>query len=268
MKYPSTFKLIFAVFLLGCGSTAVASNNSSKTYQDTRQLLSAMSSPQLNQGSLAALFRVGDQRLADLIQALEDPAPEISRRAQIIIRYLGDEVGMRALYKWYGKRQQFSVAGPIPLPLSEYDYKVIHANYIDQPSKAWSGAEKYIYALALDGSPQAKAALSEMIKSAGSLDEDTVAGSTIKRVQESQPAMLLTGQRNLAKLVQSNAFFIDPEDQKYTSARLLALNKAKDKALIEVYINRGALSEEWYHVVIKKCGQGWKFFSITQAAVS
>lgn len=268
MRYRHTFKLVFAVFLLGCSSMVVASDKSSKTYQDTRKLLSAMSSPRLDRDKLAALFRIGDQQLADLIQALDDPAPEIRLRAQIIIRYLGDDVGMKALYKWYDKRQQFSVVGPIPLPLSEYDYKVIYANYIGKPSKAWSEAERYIYALALDGSPQAKAALSKMIKSASSLDEATVAGNAIKRVQESQPAMLLTEQKDLAKLVLKNAFFIAPEDRKYTSARLLALNGAEDKALIEVYINRGALSEEWYHVVIRKCEQGWKFFSITQVAVS
>lgn len=175
---------------------------------------------------------------------------------------------MKALYKWYEKRQQFSVAGPIPVPLSEYDYKVIYANYIGQQSKAWSGAEMYIYALALDGSPQAEAALSKMIKSTGSLNESTAAAGAIKRVQESQPELPLTGQKDLAKLVLKNAFFIAPEDRKYTSARLLALNVAKEKALIEVYINRGALSEEWYHVVIRKCEQGWKLLSITQVAVS
>ncbi|MCA1607614.1 MAG: hypothetical protein LC775_19590, partial [Acidobacteria bacterium] len=74
--------------------------------------------------------------------------------------------------------------------------------------------------------------------------------------------------KELGKEVLNNAFFVAQEDRKYTSARVLALNSAKKKALVEVYINRGTLAEEWYHVVLRRCDQGWKFVSITPVAVS
>ncbi len=107
-----------------------------------------------------------------------------------------------------------------------------------------------------------------MVKSATGIDESTFVGYAIKRIKTARPRDLITGEKDLAKLVLDNAFFVAPEDHKYASARLLGLNGNKNKALVEVYINRGRLAEEWYHVVIRKCGQGWKFFSITQVAVS
>jgi hypothetical protein len=222
----------------------------------------------INRDKLAALFQVGDKRIKDLIQLLDDPDQEISLRAQIVIRYLGTEIGMKGLLEWYGKRKQFSVAGPIPLPLREWDYDVIYANYVGKPVRGWYGAEPYIYALALDYSPRARAVLDEVVKSAKGGDESLVAVQAIKRIQASQPKQTLKGQKDLAKLVLRNAFFVSPEDRKHTSARLLNLSDSGDKALVEVYINRGALAEEWYHVVIQRCEQDWKFLSISQVGVS
>jgi hypothetical protein len=109
---------------------------------------------------------------------------------------------------------------------------------------------------------------SEVIKRTGNLDDDSAVLRAVKLVQANQPAKVLTGEKDPGNLVLQNAFFVSPIDRKYTSARLLALNGAVDKALVEVYINRGPLAEEWYHVVIRKCARGWKFFSITQVAQS
>lgn len=268
MRLKQTIKLGLVGLLLSCLGLAGAFGNSQKKYQGTSKLLFEMNNRLDDKDKLATLFRIGDEGITDLIQALNDPNPKISLRAQVTIRYLGNDVGMNGLFEWYSRQSQFPVSGPIPLPLSEWDYRAIYANLINAPPERWTRAESYIYALALDKSPRAKAVLSELIRNASGLDESSVAGRAISRVQATQPAMLLTGERDLAKLVQSNAFFVVPEDRKYTSAQLLALNGAKDKALVEVYINRGRVSEEWYHVVIKRYGPGWKFFSITQVAVS
>lgn len=268
MRYTQVIRSSLPVFLLSCFCALTAFGQSSKTYPNTLKLLSEMSSQNLNKDKLAKLFRVGDERIADLLKALDDPNPDIRLRAQIVIRYLGNEVGVKGLFEWYGKEKQFPVAGPIPLPLSEWDYKVINANYTNEPPEKWVRAEPYIYALALDGSPKAEEALRKILKIAGNLDEATLANRAAKCVLASQPTKILAGNKDLAKLVLTNAFFVAPDDRKYTSARLLALNGAKDKALVEVYINRGVLSEEWYHVVIQKSEQGWKFFSITPVAVS
>lgn len=264
MNYAQLIKSIVVIFVLCsfCALTIFA--QSKKTFQDTRRLLSEMNDVKNDSDKLAKLFQVGDERIEDLLKALDDPDPDISLRAQIAIRYLGSDTGVKRLFEWYDKQKQFRVSGPVPLPLREWDYKSIYANnYIE-----WFRAEPYIYALALDESSQSATVLKELIKHAGNLEEASVANRAIKSVQTGQPTKVLTGEKGLAKLVLNNAFFVSPDDRKYTSARLLAMNGAKDKGLLEVYINRGVLSEEWYHVVVQKCEQGWRFFSITQVAVS
>lgn len=268
MTYTQIIKTSLAVFFLGCFSSLTTFGQTQNTYQNTREILSQINDVKNNSDKLAKLFRVGDERIEDLLKALNDTDRDISLHAQIIIRYLGNDAGMKGLFEWYDKQGQFRVTGPIPLPLSEWDYKVIYASYINEPPKTWVKSEPYIYALALDDSPKAKEALEKMLEISGNLDESTIANQAARRVQASQPAKILTGEQNLAKLVLNNAFFILPDDQKYSSARLLVMNGAKNKGLIEVYINRGRLSEEWYHVVIQKCEQGWRFFSVTQVALS
>jgi hypothetical protein len=48
----------------------------------------------------------------------------------------------------------------------------------------------------------------------------------------------------------------------------LALTEKGDKALVEIYINRGVLMEQWYHVVIKKNCEAWQLVSIYRAGHS
>lgn len=268
MSYKRMIRSIFAIFILGCFCVLTAFGQSQMTYQSTLRLLNEMRDVLINRDKLAKLFRVGDERISDLVKALDDPNPDISFRAQIVIRYLGNENGMKGLFEWYSKQGKFRVAGPVPIPLRERDYKVICTQYIDEPPENWVRSESYIYALALDSSPKAKEVLKKLIRIAGNLAEATVANRAIRQVQANQPAKILIGEQDLAELVLSNAFFVSSNDRKYASARLLTLNGARDKALIEVHINRGALSEEWYHVVIKKCGQNWCFLSITLIAIS
>jgi hypothetical protein len=152
--------------------------------------------------------------------------------------------------------------------LRERDYEFIKDQYLNKPIAAWAGADQYIYALALDSSPRAKALLHELKTSAGTIDDSTVGGRAIRLTTEGNAEKVLIGQRDLSKLILENAFFIAAKDRQFTSAKLLGLNGAKDRALIELYINRGRFAEEWYHVVLSKHGQGWTFFSITQVAVS
>jgi len=267
MKYLQLTKYLVGFLIVGSCALA-ALGQSQNTYTNTQKLLAEMKDVKNNSDRLAKLFRVGDERIADLVKALDDPDPDISLRAQILIRYLGNNTGVMRLLEWFKKQERFQVAGPIPIPLQERDYKVIYAQYLNVPPEKWVRSEPYIYALALDSSPEAKGALAEMVKIASMLDETAVANRAARRVQASLLTKILTGDKDLAKLVLNNAFFVSPDDRKYTSARLLALNGAKDKGLVEVYINRGVLSEEWYHVVVQKCEKGWRFFSVTPVAVS
>ena len=247
-----------------------SSGQTPRTYQNTRKLLSEMESVRSDSDRLAMLFKIGDRRIADLIKALDSPDPDVSVRAQTVIRYLPNIEGMKALHEWYGKqRGGFKVAGPIPLPLNDWDYEVINANFVGRPSRLWGGrGVEYIYALALDDSKRSETLLDELIRSAGPIDEADVVGYAIRRVQQGQPRKALSDDPNLAKLVLDNAFFVSPLDRKCTSSRLLALNGGNDKALVEVHINRGSLAEEWYHVIISKRGQEWRFSAIVPVAVS
>lgn len=232
------------------------------TYEDTLKLLRSLKHRKDDREILATLFHKGDARIGDLIKALHDPDRNVSLNAQIVIRYLGNRSGMRALEEWYAAQTEIVRSGPNPLPLSERDYRWLG----DEPLRLTESGE--IYALALDGSPKAQAVLNKKIQSYDEIaDAGTAAGEAVKRLKEGHPEAL-SGDGDLAELVLKNGFFIDPRSRRYASARLLGLNGTKDKALVEVYVNRRALAEEWYHVVISKCGPAWKFFSITQIAVS
>lgn len=269
LKHTIKLSLLFLLFLVS-GNRVVFSAAESRMYQDTRKLLSAMDNVRTDSDKLAALFKVGDERIPDLIRALDDPDSDISLRAQIMIRYLGNPRGMKALIEWYAKRTNgYAIDGPIPLPLGDWDYRLINMNFLGKSPQLWRDlGVQYIYALALDDSQQSKRVLDEMVKSATGVDENTFLAHAIQRVRMGQPTKVLPTEKDLAKLVLDNAFFVSTQDHKQASARLLGLSGKKDKALVEVYINRGRLAEEWYHVVISKHGRGWKFFSITQVAVS
>jgi hypothetical protein len=244
------------------GGLTVASQSPSKTYQDTHKLLSRMDDYDLYPERLAALFRIGDARIGDLAQALDDPDKEISLNAQRVIRYLGNEAGLQGLAGYYRKpRKEYWSSGPIPIPLIDWDYNFIKSNLS-------SLKEGHIYALALDDSAGAKELLASILAANANPQMETFMGRALISVKSSNPNKLLTGSNDLAKLVLKNAFFVGEFDKKYASARLIGFNGAKDKAIIEIYINRGPLSMEKYHVVIRKHENGWKFFSITRVSIS
>ena len=74
--------------------------------------------------------------------------------------------------------------------------------------------------------------------------------------------------KDLAKSLLKAVFCIRPQDQRFASARVISFNHDGTKALIEVYIDRGVLAEESYHVVIVKAGNQRKLFSINLISTS
>lgn len=237
---------------------------------DTRRLLLGLDDIKNDRETLASLFRVGDYRIEDLIAALDDSDDSVSLRAQTVIRYLGNPKGMKALTEWYDKQSgEYVLAGPVPTPLSEWDYKFINMNFVGKPPATWRELGiHYLYALALDSSDQSKLTLHEMIKSAGEVGDSMFVGRAIRLIQIREDVSPIRGDKNVAELVLKNAFFISSEDHKYATAKLIGLNGNMDKALIEIHIKRALLAEEWYHVVIIKSGEGWRFLSVTQVVVS
>src|SRR6266513_958237 len=84
-------------------SGAVRSQPASPSYKDTQRLLSKMEIPDFD-STLRDLFRLGDERIADLVQALDDKNEAVSLNAQRVIRYLANPVGLKGLTDWYEKR--------------------------------------------------------------------------------------------------------------------------------------------------------------------
>lgn len=123
--------------------------------------------------------------------------------------------------------------------------------------------EAYLFALSLDGSPLANQLLSDVIANANkhgfNLDKSRFLQVRTIRIAD---------ENDLAQAVLRQATFLDPADRRYTTAELIANTAAKDKAFVEIYIKRGLLADEWYHIVVSRCEQGWRFFSITQVAIS
>ena len=258
-------KLILTFLALLTLSGLVAGGHTpSDTYQQTRQLLSDSDVTHPNE-AFARLYEIGDERIGDLIRALNDDDREISRRAQEVIRYLANPEGMKALHNIFAHNEKVIIAGTVPPSLDDWDYKFIRLLIFEHPQEHWSQLEfNYVSALVLDGSPRAGAMLTEIGKT-------TVVNEAKKFYRIANLNSLrdtFSDEADLSRLVLQHAFFVDSEDRKYTSARLAAMNGAKTKAFVEVYINRGVLAEEWWHVVIDKKGNRWRFATISLAAVS
>ncbi len=221
--------------LLSVG-VAGSSRTPSNTYQDTRKLLSQMKGYDLHPERLAELFRIGDARVGDLVKALDDPDKEISVNAQTLIRYLGNDAGLKGLNKYYeSRRKAYLTSGPIPIPLIDEDYKTAKSNL---PALG----EEYIYALLLDDSARARELLASLVRSNNPPSSDTLIGRALMSAESVDPKRALTGDPDVAKLVMGNAFFVSEVDKQYASARLVGYNGAKDKAVVEVFINRGVIS--------------------------
>jgi hypothetical protein len=254
---------IFALLVL-MALTPVSSQQKISVVPDgeTRRLLLEMRGHRSTR-QLAALFQFGDNKIADLIGALRDPNQEVKLDAQIVIRYLGNEDGMIAWTRKYESDQEGPMTAPIPIPLRDLDYEFIRSLYLRDKVLPEALMEAYLFALALDGSPRAAQLLSDVISNAK---------KSGFKLQESRylkvRATNIAADADLAAAVLDQATFLNPTDREDTTARLIAYTHARDKALVEIYVNRGPLAEEWYHVVVKRGEQGWRFFSITQVAVS
>lgn len=262
MRKGSTLLALFSVLCLGVSVAGQAAPPG----PDAHSLLSHLDIESDRNRHFATLFRIGDERVQDLIRALDDPDPEVRSNAQLIIRYLGNPTGMDALIERYTKSGSVNVVGPVPLPLTEWDYDFINSTYLNKPGNFGELGIQYLYALSLDGSPKAKELLPGMLRTAKTAGIDDF---TLKAVSSSESAYISgSGADDLAGAVLRAAKFLRPTDKKHGSAKLLAFNGAQDKALVEIYIDNGVLAEETYHVVVCKGRDGWKFFSVSLVAVS
>jgi HEAT repeat protein len=229
----------------------------------TRQLLLAMVNAQFDSKTLAPLFDVGDERINDLIAALNDPDQHIRYAAVVVLKYLGNPKGIEALNnKCRNQSGCEFFLDVFPIPLSDFDYAAIRG-MSQVPLSRWNAVpESCAYALALDGSERSEKLLAQWLKSSKSEDSRYYLDAIASSIRDHAAQKTFAARPSLVDAVVANAFFLQPADRAVTKAHLLALSSAGNKALIEVHVNHGVTAERWYHVVVVKQGQQWRLFSV------
>ena len=237
--------------------------NGSQGTTDVRRLLLEMTRNHTSTEQLAVLFQADERQVDVLVRALEDPDPEVKLNAQIVIRYLGNEREMRAWFKLHEAGKSTSFTAPIPIPLQKWDYEFVREFYLRDNVRTEPLLEAYLFALVLDGSIEAEQLFGAVIANCKKHGFN-IAGSRFLKVRN----VGIDTDNDLAREVFAEASFLSARARQYTTAKLLAYSASKDKALVELFVNGGPLAQEWWHVVLSKHGNVWKFFSITQVAVS
>lgn len=235
-----------------------------------RELLVQYGNRRWETKALATLFVRADASVPELVRLLDDSDQNVSLAAQRVIRYSGNAEAVAALYVWYERRMReveaISVAGPIVVPLRDEDYSYI-GRYLLMDERGMFDTSEYLYALALDDSPAAKQMLAR-VKRGASFRDGTAASHALRAIQGGKPSQVCRRAQDIPRWLPREAFFLSDYDRRYTTARILGYNREGDKVLVEVYINRGPLAEEWYNVVLKKGPRGWRFVTIHQTSVS
>ncbi|HNQ16139.1 MAG TPA: hypothetical protein PKM58_11280, partial [Pyrinomonadaceae bacterium] len=191
---------------------------------------------------------------------------QMSVAAQEAVRYLGNEKGLRALDNWNkANKRSYPVWGPVPIPIIDFDYEMIDLLLIEDDKQVVGLAlSRYIYALAIDRkSSKSEVLLQKVLQRLRSVENESITNRIVNRLKSNYPLKPFSETKTVEDAVLENAFFLSEEDKKVTRAELLSFNAKGDKALIELHLSRGFLAEEWYHVVVEKEVNGWKFFSIT-----
>jgi len=219
---------------------------------------------------LARLFQIGDRCIDDLVAGLYGRSLDVSVAAQEVIRYLGNRRGMKALDAWNSKnKQSYPVWGPVPVPIMDFDYEMIEANLLGDDARDLGFLNaRYIYALALDDSPKAKRFFSRVAEKVASFRGRSVSKETVELLSSKDVSKPFKGEGGLEKVVLANSIFLSDEEKMVTTVKLLSFNAAKDKALAELRVSKGVLSEKRYHVVVGRSRRGWHFFSINLVSVS
>jgi len=256
MNRKSTVTSI-AIILLALIANCVAGGRETNSDEELRRLLLGLHAND-NSPELAALFRIGDERIDELVKALSDSDPKIKLNAQMTIRYLGNEKGIKALVEAYKKDRTTNVTLPIPLPLNDWDYDFVRTHYMVGKRLTEPMMDSYLFALLLDGTPRAASVFRKII--------DNARTHGVK-MDESRytclPGSVINDDTRFEQAVLSNACFLNERERRLARSRLVSYNTAGDKALVEIEINGGFLAKEWYHVVLSKSEKGWRFFSVS-----
>lgn len=264
---------LFILLLLHLAFAAVQVEGKCEQEGDLRQILFKMEdgSRDASDKALACLMRVGDRKINELIRLLDDDDPRVSRLAQLSLRYLANSSGMKGLYHWYSKQARaYPIIGPTPIPLSEWDYRYIEVNMLNAAPEKWeSRAVSYIYALALDNSEPSQSFLEKLKVKARTLAlvEGSIIAAAFRHIDRIKPCGV-ADEKNILRLSRQLSFFIEPDEWKDTSIKLIGKNMDETKVLVELYSSSGPLAENWRHIMIVKEECGWRTVWVWEAGIS
>jgi hypothetical protein len=215
---------------------------------------------------LGELFSLGDARIDDVIDVMKYQGRFDAMQAEELILYLGNDKGRDAIDVMPSVRLMDPGRGPVPIPLRRREYTYIDDVLIGKPPADWDGfaSVKFIYALALDGSPPAIERLRTIISQVGAARiAPGVTKSAISAVQTQGFAPVIkTGQEPPRTLQVRWLPFLSEGAAKHTRIVLVAQNGMKDKALYTVFVNPGPFGKEVYRVVLHRVPEGWKLYSV------
>ncbi|MGA3135379.1 MAG: hypothetical protein ABSC88_05220 [Terracidiphilus sp.] len=227
-----------------------------------RKLLSAddFDSPMIK------IFSQGDSIISKLVVALDDPDTNVAMHAQFMLLLLGDEHGIQSLHQWYDRPRPILriVNGPVPVPLSEWDFKQIEA-ILAHPSSEWKNeAENYFYALAIDRSTRAQELLKKMIEAIPVGDTSNAFAQMVTELKHCIGCATSCSFGTPQKMVQKNAFFFDSEEVKSMKIEVLGYANGNNLALLRL----SQIMGNTFLVVLKRQGTCWQFQSVHLQYVS
>ncbi len=254
--------IFFCILFVSCSSN----NQSQNTYEETRKLLSE---PNVSNENFIKLFQIGDQRVDDLIAALNDKDKNVRYNTQKIIRSIGNPKATEAMYQWLSenalKEKDEFPTSPIPVPIDDWEYRFEEKSYMYSSRSNLKNS----YALFFDDSDKAKTILNKFIEQENKNPYGLGQGKKLERLRELQIGQSFQENGNLADAVLQTPLFqfeTDNPNRKATpeklKSKLITYNSAKTKALIDVQNVDGTFS-----IIVEKVESGWKFYSVIRATV-
>jgi hypothetical protein len=252
-------KVLFQNYLLGSlyALIALQASNGAIGTSKLERLLSSNSFRDIGK-EMVEIFRQGNAITFNLVDELDNPSESIRTNAQLMIRVIGDEQGIRALHKWYEIPRPSLVisGGPFPIPLQEWDFWFIERNILNRSSREWGNEGiNYLLALAIDGSVRARGLTNRMLAAVGN-DESTEVFQITKNIKASK--ITCCEQCTAQEFVRKNAFFLAPEDKMNVTIELLAYSYGKKKALLSTSQTFG----NTFLIVLEQSDSRWKFQSV------
>jgi hypothetical protein len=207
---------------------------------------------------MAKLFEEGSPAVPQLVVLLKSQDQSVSDNAQLMLRTAR---GIEALQEWYLQPRPVlrMVNGPVPSPLTDWDYKHIESAILSRPYQEWKAeAVNYLMALFVDASPRADQMLKRMLDE---IPEDglTAVSDLADRIRKnsSRPDRCLSGM--VEKEIVEGAFFLSPAEKKRTEVKVVAYDEEHRRALVMVSQSFGRT----FLVVFSRTESCWGYQSIS-----